>query len=435
MNLTIKKILSLHGQVLLPSSKSQSIRAIILALLGHGESTLTNILHAEDVQDAVNVCKNLGAKITESGNTLVIKSFGLPLKPMVSKIYSGNSGITTRFIMPILGLRENSDQPIILNCGRQMRKRPIKSLVSALMNLGLTIEYLANKDELPVKISGKLVGGATDVDGITSQYLSALLIALPCAEKDSVITVKNLHERPYVTMTLHWLSAQGIKFTHEMLDDTDIFYIKGNQNYKNFITTIASDFSSASYFIAAASLISGKVILQGLDMADPQGDKRLVNILQKMGADIHITSQQLHIRGGKELCGIKIDANDIPDLLPTLAVIGTYASGKTEIYNVAQARMKETDRIHSMTDGLTRMGAKIEEKADGLTIYQSTLKGASIKGYGDHRTVMAFCIAGLLAQGQTIIDECEAINKTFPTFINAMRSLGADFEVENASIP
>jgi 3-phosphoshikimate 1-carboxyvinyltransferase len=432
MKLKASKTSLLAGEVVIPSSKSQNIRALILALVAKGESRLENILQCEDTQDALSVCRALGAQVTSSGTGFRIKSSGLPLQPLEQTLYSGSSGITTRFILPFLGLRQNTDEPIILNCSEQMRARPIVSLVKALANLGMQIDYLEKQGALPISVTGDLVGGMTTVEGITSQYLSALLLALPCAPKDSVVTVENLHERPYIEMTLNWLKQQGFSFEHQRAPNLDTFKIPGRQSYKPFSLSIAGDFSSASYFIAAASLLSGEVMLKGLDMADPQGDKRLVTLLQQMGADITISSEGLRIRGGNPLMGIEIDANEIPDLLPTLAVVGTYAAGKTDIVNVAQARIKETDRIHSMTEGLTRMGAKVEERADGLTIYQSDLHGACVKGYGDHRTVMALGMAGMLADGVTVVNEYEAINKTFPTFVDLMTSLGAKMEIEDA---
>ncbi|MCE3239107.1 MAG: 3-phosphoshikimate 1-carboxyvinyltransferase [Gammaproteobacteria bacterium] len=431
MNLIVKKTLAVHGQITPPPSKSQSVRAIFLATLCQGESVLENILLSQDTQDAINTCKHLGANISGSDNALIIRSEGLPLQIVNTEIYSGNSGITTQFVMPLLGLRKNAARPIILNCGDQMRARPIKSLIDALKTLGLGITYLRKSDELPVSISGELRGGEASIDGITSQYLSALLLALPCAKEESEIKVKNLHERPYVEMTLNWLKDQNIQFSHASQGNIDTYKIKGKQQYKKIHSTISGDFTSASYLIAASVLIPGKVIVEGLAMSDPQGDKRLVTLLQEMGADIIVESKRLIIRGGKKLSGIKIDANDIPDLLPTLAVIGVYASGKTEIRNVEQARIKETDRIHSMADGLRRMGAKIDEHQDGLTVYQSLLLGCSVKGCNDHRTVMALSIAGMIAEGITIIEDGEAIKKTFPGFIKIMQSLGAKLEVEN----
>ncbi len=428
MYLQVQPTPLLHGRVVPPSSKSESIRGMMFALLSPGTSTLINPLNSDDMQDAMRVCCQLGAFVSVTPGRLVMQSKGLPIQTEVKKINTGNSGITTRFIMPILGLRQQTT-PLVIDCGEQMRARPIQSLVHALQTLGMTIQYVDKHGQLPLVISGQLQGGKVEVDGITSQYLSALLIALPCAPMDSQITVKNLHERPYAEMTCQWLQAHQIRCRHDRQATTDIYYIEGNQRYQSLNTVIAGDFSSASYLIAAAASTSGRVELHGLDMQNPQGDKRLVSILQEMGANIGITSSGLIIEGGPILQGISIDANDMPDLLPTLAVIGTHAQGKTEIKNVPQARLKETDRIHSMIDGLTRLGAKIEEYADGMTIYQSSLHGARVKGYDDHRTVMALSVAGLRATGVTVIEDSEAINKTFPTFISMMRSLGARMEV------
>lgn len=437
MNLIVKKTQALQGSATPPGSKSQSIREILLALLSKGESVLENILDSDDTRDAIKICQDLGAEITHEKiknidtNKLIIKSQGLPIKPNTLKLNSGNSGITTRFIIPLLGLRENSDQPIILDCAEQMRARPIESLVVALRHLGLSIEYLDKANTLPISITGNLIGGNVEIDGITSQYLSALLIALPLANKDSEIMVKDLYERPYMEMTLSCLDKQNIFYTHEISKNTDIFHISGKQHYKKFQTHIGGDFSSASYLIGAAVLLDGRVELEGLNMKDHQGDKRLVNLLQEMGADIIIEPTKIIIQGGKTLRGIRVDANDIPDLLPTLAVIGTQAEGKIEITNVKQARIKETDRIHSMTEGLRRLGAHVDEFDDGLTVYQSTLRGDKVKGFGDHRTVMALSIAGLLATGKTVVEDSESVNKTFPEFVRIMQSLGALIKEEN----
>ncbi len=431
MHLLIHPTPTLAGKITPPSSKSQTIRGLVFALLAKGKSTLHNVLDSDDAEDAIRVCEQLGAHILRLKNKIIIDSTGLPLQTPCKTLYTGNSGITTRFITPLLGYRKNTAQSIVLNCGEQMRLRPIHPLTDALRNLGMTIEYLATENKCPLNISGTLVGGHASIDGLSSQYLSALLIALPCAEKSSQITVQNLHERPYIEMTLQWLDAQNMHYTHERNDATDVFHITGQQRYQPFEKTISGDFSSASCLMVAAAVTPGDVELTGLDMQDPQGDKQLIYILQKMGADITIESTRLIIHGGKPLTGLKIDANDMPDLLPALAVLGTQALGKTEIYNVKQARIKETDRIHSMTEGLTRMGAHIEEQADGMVVYQSKLKGAFVHGYDDHRTVMSLSIAGLLAEGETRIDDAEAIQKTFPTFVEIMRDLGANMELQN----
>lgn len=423
MNINVQKPSSyLEGSATIPGSKSESIRAILFALLAAGESKLSNIPNSEDVEVAKNICAGLGAEISTTHN-ISIKSHGLPLKSEISELYTHNSGITTLFTLPLLGLRKDFEKPILLNCGEQMQARPIKPLVDALRKLGMTIDYVNKNNQLPLLVSGKLKGGFTEVDGQNSQYLSALLISLPCAENDSVITVTDLHERPYINMTLSFLQEQKIKFSHTQKNNVDTFMIKGQQHYKSFVKNISGDFSSASCVIAGAVLLPGTIEILGLNFDDSQGDKRLIPILQEMGANITIQKNNLIIKGGTQLKGIRIDANDIPDLLPALAVIATQATGETAIINVAQARIKEVDRIRSMTENLRKMGARIDEHTDGMTIYQSTLRNAVVEGYGDHRTVMALTIAGMLCDGFTTITDGEAINKTYPQFIKTMQKL------------
>ncbi len=431
MTLIVNSSIALSGSILSPSSKSHSIRGMLFALLAKGESTLLNPLSCDDTRAAIATCKALGADIHLTAHKLTVQSKGIPFSPAATEINTGNSGITTRFILPLLGLRKNYTSPILLRCDQQMQARPIKPLVDALNNLGMHIQYIGDEGHLPLLVRGKLKGGVTEIAGISSQYLSALLMGLPCAENHSVVTVKDLHERPYVDMTLDWLQRQGIIYTHQRVANIDIFHIPGKQEYKPVHTRINGDFSSASYLIAAAALIPGEVKILGLNNNDGQGDKRLISILQDMGANIEVGRNNVKIRGNKSLTGIRIDANEIPDLLPTLAVIGTQATGKTEIYNVIHARIKETDRIHSITSGLRQMGAKIEENPDGIIVHQSNLKGSLVKGFGDHRTVMALTIAGMIASGTTLITDAIAINKTYPDFVISMQKIGANISLKN----
>jgi 3-phosphoshikimate 1-carboxyvinyltransferase len=426
MRLRIRKTESLHGVITPPGSKSEAVRALIFAMLSPGESMISNLPPGDDLRHAITVCREMGCEIFQTGDLLRLRSLGLPLAPLSKTIYTGNSGITTRFLLPLLGLREDTQTPIRLNCGEQMRARPMAPLIDALKNLGLEINCLGQADALPIEVRGNLTGGKTRVSGISSQYLSSLLIALPLAPQASEIRVHDLHERPYVDLTLAWLRRQGIRFEHRQEGLEEIFMIPGGQQYFAMNTFIPGDFSSASYFIAAGALFPGEIVIEGLNLNDAQGDKQLIDILRAMGAEILSESSRLIVRGGRSLKGIAIDAKEIPDLLPTLAVIGTVAEGRTEIYNVPQARLKETDRIHSMTQGLRALGASIQEKPDGMILESSSLTGGIVKGYGDHRTVMALTLAGMLAEGETQIDEAESINKTYPGFIGEMQKLGGD---------
>lgn len=421
MKLKVTHTPTLQGELVIPGSKSQSIRALMIALLAEGEARIENLLSSDDCQHAKTVCTSLGLEI--SGQ--VMKSKGLPLRTTAKNLHSGNSGITSCFVLPILGLRENSEQEIILDCFDQMRQRSIKPLIYALRNLGMKIE----NDILPLKITGKLVGGNFELEGTNSQYVSALLLSLPCAPNDSELRVKNLQERPYVELTLAWLRKHNIHYLHERDGIWDIYKIKANQKYLAQDVIIPGDYSSASCAIAAAVMRPGRVLLRGLAANDEQGDKKLISILQVMGADIEVQENQIIIYGGKNLKGKEIDASDVPDLLPILAVIGSYAQGKTSLCKVAHARDKETDRIKSMSEGLQKLGAQVQEQLDGMVVYQSKLQGASVRGYQDHRTVMALSVAGLLASGVTSISNAEAINKTYPGYIADMKAIQADMEL------
>ncbi len=439
MKLIIEPANSLHGEAMPPSSKSHSVRGLLIATMTKGVSRLHNVLDADDGRAALEVCRGLGAKIQDKKNSaggldVTVESEGIPLNTLATDLFASNSGITTTFTVPLIGLRKNPEVPLTLACGEQMQKRPLKSIIEAVKNLGMEVKTPGNNDSCPLLIRGTLDGGYTVVDGQNSQYLSALLLSLPCAPKNSIIEVKNLQERPYVDMTLAWLDEQNIRYGHEQKNGVDTFKIFGQQEYRPFEKTIPGDFSSASYLIAAAVLLPGEITLHGLNMEDPQGDKRIIALLQQMGADITVQKKNgndiLHIHGGKILKGTTIDCGDIPDMLPTLAVVAIQAEGKTTLMNVGNARIKETDRIASMAAELKKMGGKLEENATSLTIWKSKLYRADLHGYSDHRTIMALAIAGLLASPDptgktaTTIDTAEGIKKTFPNFVHLMRTLG-----------
>ncbi len=436
MNLIVKNTNTLKGTVIPPPSKSQTIRALFIATLAKGVSIIDHALDSTDAKSAIAVCSALGASIHQKKNPdktllLEVTSGGTPLYTSETAIYTGDSGITSRFLLPILGLRTDTSTPMIVDCGDQMRKRPFAPLIHALSNLGMNITSLEGNESYPIRVNGPLKGGETSVDGITSQFTSALLMALPLGANDSILTVENLNERPYVVMTTRWLDEQGIVYQWNTDGKKDIFKIKGTQEYRPFTKLIPADFSQSSYLIAATAMIQGDVVIEGLDMTESQGDKKIIEILQEMGAQIAVGGERLIIHGGAPLHGIEIDCNDIPDLVPTLAALGTVAEGKTTLTNVEHARLKETDRIHSMTTELKKMGAQIEERPDGMTISQSALKGTNVHGHNDHRTIMALAIAGLKAEGETRIDTAEGIKKTFPEFVELMQTLGANIQLSN----
>ena len=228
-------------------------------------------------------------------------------------------------------------------------------------------------------------------------------------------------------MTLKWLDRQGIRY--EASDDLSRFKVFGGQSYHGQDVTIPGDFSSATFFLIAGVLCDADITLLGLDMNDVQGDKKVVTCLQEMGAQIGFENGGVRVRQGS-LQGIEIDMADIPDALPAMAVVGCFARGKTVLRNVANARLKETDRISVMASELGRLGARVEELPDGMIIHESRLTGCPVRGYGDHRVVMALSVAGLAIPGRTEVDTAEAVNVTVPNFLDLMGKLGAKMKTE-----
>jgi 3-phosphoshikimate 1-carboxyvinyltransferase len=296
-------------------------------------------------------------------------------------------------------------------------------LFSALQNLGAEINSTDNK--CPFTIKGPIKGGKTTVDGISSQFLTSLLFACPLAEGDTEIVVENLHEKPYVEITLDWLRKLNIKFENLELD---WFRIPGRQKYKAFERSIPADFSSATFAACAAAITGSEVLIKGLDFADHQGDKEIFNYLKNMGATVTHTSNGVIVKGS-DLTGIDINMNSTPDALPSMAIAGCFAKGTTRLLDVEQARLKECDRISAVAAELTKMGGKVEELKDGLVIHHSKLSGAEVHGYDDHRMVMALAIAGMGASGNTVIDTAESIGVTYPGFVDDMKALGANIEM------
>lgn len=420
MNLHVKPSPERSGTLRIPGSKSQSVRALLVACLAKGVSTIHFLPESEDVTVALGVCRDLGVQVTKSScheSCVSIESTGLPLHPLKDTLWTGNSGITTRFVLPILALVEGA-RVMRIEAGAQMKKRPLESLLKNLTDLGCTVE----SSTWPLAIRGPLKGGKTSVNGLTSQFISALLLSGCHAEKDLDLTVENLNERPYLDLTLDWLRAQSIHFEHKRDGNIDRFHLPAGQNHSPIDYTVPGDYSSASTFLAMGALCKGNIQLEGLDPQDPQGDRRLLSILKAMGAGVEWQNGRVRVTKAT-LHGITLDANDIPDLVPTLAVLGTQAEGETRILNVPQARVKETDRLHSMTEGLRKMGADIEELPDGLIVRRSTLHGTEVHGFDDHRTIMALALAGLLAEGKTVIDTAEGLNKTYPLFSEHLNSL------------
>jgi len=411
---------ALRGRVLIPASKSHTIRACVIASLAEGLSQLVAPLDSQDTRSCVRACRALGAEIQMGANWEVRGTGGRLVTPD-DVINVGNSG-TTLYIT--LGTAALGTGWSVFTGDEQIRRRPVQPLMDGLEQLGVSVYSTRGNGLPPVVVRGKMRGGACNVDAVSSQFLTSLLINTPLAEGDTEIHVGVLNEAPYVEMTLSWLDEQGVGYTKEGLKH---FQIPGGQRYKAFHKRIPGDFSSATFFLCAGAVADADLTLEGLDMGDAQGDKAVVQMLQHMGAQVEVSQDAIRISRG-DLVGRTFDLNNTPDALPSMAVVGCFARGTTRLENVPQARLKETDRIRVMAQELGKMGARILELPNGLQIEESRLKGAKVHGHQDHRVVMALVVAGLAAEGQTQVDTAEAVEITFPTFVELMKGVGARIE-------
>ena len=425
MKLIVRKS-RLKGEVVIPASKSHTIRAVAIASLAAGESAIRSPLTSGDTQATVNCYRALGARIDTSDSKLwKVTGTGGEITTPRESIDVGNSGTTLRIAMGSTALARKG-RTITFTGDEQIQTRPVGPLMDALGDLGAKCTSLRNNGRAPVEVTGKLTGGKTTIACHTSQYLSSLLLCTPLAANDTEIDVTLLNEPGYVQMTLDWLDKQQIEYENQQFCK---FKIKGNQSYKAFDATIPADFSSATFFLCAAALAADEVTLLGLDFSDSQPDKAVVDYLKAMGADISIGPTSVTIKAAP-LKGTEIDMNKTPDALPAMAVTAAFAEGTTRLVNVPQARSKETDRIKCMAEELKKMAVDVEELPDGLIIRHSRPKPAKLNGRSDHRTVMALSLAGLSLDGQCTIDTAEAMSVTFPDYVQLMKSIGANMEVK-----
>jgi 3-phosphoshikimate 1-carboxyvinyltransferase len=440
MKLTVRKS-RLRGTITIPASKSHTIRAVAISSLAAGQSFIRKPLESGDTTAAVNCYRALGAKIDTSDPTCW-KVVGIDGKitPPKKTIDVLNSGTTLRIAMGSAALAPPG-QTTTFTGDEQLRTRTIGPLMDSLTDLGAECKSLGENGKAPVQVTGRLTGGKTTIAATTSQYLSSLLLCTPLIHNDTEIDVTLLNEPGYVQMTLDWLDKQGIEYENSQMHK---FKVKGRQSYKAFDATVPADFSSATFFFCAAALVGDEVTLLGLDFADSQPDKAVVDYLKAMGADIDIGPSSVTVKAAP-LKGTEIDMNATPDALPAIAVTAAFAEGTTKLVNVSQARTKETDRIKCMAEELKKMAVDVEELPDGLIIHggEPRLKGGAkhlatrfagglyLDGRGDHRIVMALSLAGLCSDRQCTVDTAEAMNVTFPGYVELMKNIGADMQLTN----
>lgn len=414
----------LEGRVRIPASKSHTIRALLIAAMSDGQSRIRNPLHSEDAASCVRACRLLGAEVDPSGPDWVVRGIGQ--RPVLADdvIDTGNSGTTLYLATSLAAL---GPQWTIFTGDHQIRRRPARNLLAALEGLGIQVMVAKDNGCAPYAVRGPWKGGIVTVECPTSQYLSSLLLAAPLAPEgtQTELRVPLLYERPYAEMTLRWLEEQGIQL--ERSEDLGFFRIPGGQMYRPFDKSVPADWSSATFFLVGACLNGGQLTLEGLDPEDSQGDKAVLGMLQRMGAEVEVTrasgETEITISAPNGLRGCELDLNATPDALPALAVAGCFAAGETRLVNVPQARLKETDRIAVMAAELSNLGADVEERPDGLVIRHSRLRAGQVDSHHDHRVAMSLAIAALGAEGEVAIQDAEAASVTFPGFFELLEGV------------
>lgn len=408
----------IKGKVVAPPSKSYTIRGLMCAALAKGESQIINPLTSDDTEAAGEVLGQVGVNIRKKEDLWQVQG-GYFHEP-TGDLFCRDSAATFRFMAAISSLIPGRCR---LVPGPSLSKRPIRPLLEALSQLGV---YCRAEGTSVIVDGGRLKGGTTQLPGdVSSQFVSALLLISPLAEAGISIRLTTLSEsRPYLKMTLDCLEKFGI--TVIASEDLREFKVS-KQEYKPASYEVEGDWSSASYLLALGA-VSGQVEVTNLNPESLQGDKIMLNLLKDMGAQVSVSNNSVRAQKS-ELRAIAADLSDCIDLLPTLAILAAVADGQSQFTGISRARLKESNRVLALREGLARIGIDVTEEEDKLTIIGSVPRGAAIDSRDDHRIAMAFSILGSVAGGTTI-NGAECVSKTYPEFWDMFKNLGGKVNLD-----
>ena len=421
---------ALNSTVRVPGSKSLTNRALLIASLANGPTHLTNALFSDDSRYFAKALQTLGfdLQLDEANYSMTVTGLGGKIPAKKAELFIGNAGTAARFLSSFLTLGNGE---YILDGEPRMRERPIGDLVEALAQLGCDIRAMQNVEGgiqngqicPPIKISASgLKGGKAKIAGdISSQFLSALLMTAPYARSPiEVVLTTDLNSKPYVDMTISIMKEFGVEIERQGYEK---FIVHPSSFFPLSSYAIESDASAASYFFAAPAICGGTVKVENISRKSVQGDIAFLDVLKKMGCTVQETDNCILVTGHSSLHGVDVDMRDIPDTAQTLAAIAPFADSPTRIRGIASARVKETDRVHATCVELDRLGVRVEEHEDGMTIYPvEKMRSASIQTYNDHRMAMAFSLIGLRFDGVTI-ENPSCVSKTFPNFFEVLETL------------
>ena len=422
--LRLDPIRRISGSITLPGSKSLSNRVLLLAMLSEGETFIENLLDSDDVRRMIDALAKLKILYEEDrpSKKIRVKGEGGRIPVDKAELFLGNAGTAIRPLTAALTLGHGR---FALDGIERMRERPIQDLLDGLNQLGAQVRSINNSGCPPVEIiANGLPGGVTKLSGaISSQYLSAILLASPYAQTPVEIRIKDhLVSIPYVEMTIRLMNRFGVNV--DVSEDFKSFHINAPQSYKSPKTYfVEGDASSASYFLAGAAITGGTVTVIGCGTDSLQGDAQFAKIMEMMGAEVQWEANQITVRGSGNLKGIDVDMNEMPDAAMTLAVAALFAKGTTAIRNIYNWRLKETERLKAVSSELKKLGATVEEGENYIIIEPpEKLLSAEIATYDDHRMAMAFSLAACGEVPITILDP-SCVSKTFPDYFDQLSKL------------
>jgi len=410
---------SVKGKITPPPSKSHTHRAFFLSALSSGGCTVTNALDSQDTRATLNALMAIGAFAEERNGKIKIRNEGLHAPAGV--VDAENSGTTMRLFA---GTASMFDFPVTITGDASLRSRPMGPLLDALSELG--VRCSSDRGKAPVTVCGPNKGGNVHIRGdISSQFISSLMITAPMLADDTIIHIEGgLSSRPYVDITADMMRRSGARVAFA----GDKIQVSGGTGYEGRGIAVPSDMSSAAFPLVAGAL-GGRVTARNMDLKDPQGDKRIIDILKDAGADVVIEKDEVTSSSGT-LRPMDLDMRDIPDLFPIVAVLLSTAEGKSNLYGAPQLRFKESDRIKATVSMLSVLGADITETDDGCIIRGvNRLNGGTIEHHEDHRILMAAAVASIVCDGEVSMKESNCYEISYPSFLDHMRQLGLNAEV------
>jgi 3-phosphoshikimate 1-carboxyvinyltransferase len=412
----------LQGNVKVPTSKSQTLRAIYLAMIAKGVSVIKNHLNSDDTEAMLGVVQSFGIKIFKTDTQLVIHSPGLRKLKAPLRCDVKDSGITLRFIAAFSALFHT--KITFTGSPSLMRQRSVKDLEHGLKMLGVKVS--SNNGLCPFTIQGPLRNRKALVLGHDSQPVSAILWLYSMIDNRYQLQVTRPKEQPWVNLTISWLKQRGVFCQNRFFKK---FVIRGKSKISSFIYNVPVDFSSCAFMVAAGLFAGQKITIKGLDFKDPQGDKKILFLLKQAGGNILFSKNSIEVFQTETLDLAKVDMNPFIDALPIMSILSLLSKDKVFLNGAGGARGKESDRIYAMAQNLTRAGIDVEELEEGLRISPGIILGGDLDGFSDHRIAMSSIVLSLKAKSPIIIRGAECIKKTYPSFIEDLKRLGTKIEV------